>query len=288
MTTSRSADVELLETSGRDVLGEGPWWDERRQRLLWVDIKRRLVRQAALDGTEEAPLEAPSDVGFAVRDDQDGVVAGLRDGLHRWADGRWSPLWTGDYDTADHRVNDGKTDSAGRLWFGTMHDPETEATSAFYRYADGRCVQQLDAVTTSNGLGWSPDDRSFYYTDSMARRIWVFDFDADGGRLSNRRVFAEDPAGYVPDGLTVDVDGAVWAAKWDGAKVVRYRPDGSVDLELAVPVRRPTSVAFVGPDLGTLAVTTADAGLGPSEPLAGRVLLIRTSTQGRPETPART
>jgi sugar lactone lactonase YvrE len=287
MTSRRDADVELLGTAGRDVLGEGPWWDARHQRLLWVDIKRRLVRQATLDGVEEAPLPTPSDVGFAVRDDQDGLVAGLRDGLHRHADGRWSPLWTETPDTSSHRVNDGKTDRAGRLWFGTMHDAETEATSALYRFADGRCEQQLDAVTTSNGLGWSPDDRSFYYTDSMARRIWVFDFDPASGRLSNRRVFAEDPAGYVPDGLTVDVDGAVWAAKWDGAKVVRYRPDGSVDLELTFPVRRPTSVAFVGADLSTLAVTSADAGLGPQEPLAGRVFLVPTSTQGRPETPAR-
>jgi len=283
VTTQRAADFELLPTATGDVLGEGPWWDVAVGRLLWVDIKGHRIREATLDGVEQPAITTPSDVGFAVRDERGHVVAGLRDGLYRWAAGEWQRFWTGEHDTSSHRINDGKTDRAGRLWFGTMHDQETEAGSALYRWADGVAERQVDGVITSNGLGWSPDDRTFYYTDSIARCIWAFDVDPADGALSNRRVLAEDPAGYVPDGLTVDVDGCVWGAKWDGGKVVRYRPDGTVDLELTLPVRRPTSVAFVGPELRTLAVTSAALDAGPDQPLAGHVFLVPTSTQGRAE-----
>jgi len=156
--------------------------------------------------------------------------------------------------------------------------------SGFYRYDQTGVKWQFGEVTTSNGLGWSPNGRIFYYTDSLARTIWTFDFDPDAGVLSNRQVFSCDPVGYVPDGLTVDVDGAVWAAKWDGNKVVRYRPDGTVDFELMFPVRRPTSTMFVGADLSTLAVTSANLDrTADGAALAGAVFLIPTQTFGLPE-----
>jgi len=282
MSTRRvEVRYELLEVTGRDVLGEGPWWDAAEQRLWWVDIKGRRVRNATLDGAEGTALDTGQDVGFAVPDDAGGLLAGLRDGLHRHtATAGWQRVWAGGWDTSDHRINDGKTDASGRLWFGTMHDPETAPTSALYRADDDGVPQQvLDGVVTSNGLGWSPDGRIFYYTDSLARTIWAFDHDPADGTLSRRRVLATDPAGYVPDGLTVDVDGAVWAAKWDGSMLVRYRPDGTVDAELVLPVRRPTSAMFAGPDLSTLVVTSA--GLDPADgELAGAVFLIPTATSG--------
>ena len=281
-------NFEVLPVASQDLLGEGPCWEPSRQRLTWVDIKGRRIRRAGLDGAEIEPIETPEDVGFAVPAEDGTLVVGLRSGLFSWsAADDWRELWSADYDSTSHRINDGKTDSRGRLWFGTMHDPETEASSAFYRYDNGGLVRQFGDVTTSNGLGWSPDEQTLYYTDSMTHCIYAFDVDADEGRLSNRRVFAQDPNGYIPDGLTVDLDGGVWSAKWDGGRVVRYDPSGRLDQEFELPVRRPTSVAFVGSDLRTLVVTSASLDRGPAEPLAGSVFLVETRFQGRREVPLR-
>lgn len=281
------SDLELLGVTGRDALGEGPWWDVESGRLWWIDIVGQTIRNSNLDGSEGTALDTPSSVGFAVPDDRGGLVAGLRDGLYRHTDDEgWSAVWSADFSTVDHRINDGKTDRNGELWFGTMHDPETEATSAFYRGRHGDAEKVLTRITTSNGLGWSPDGRTFYYTDSMARTIWSFDVDPETGAISNRRDFAHDSGREVPDGLTVDSDGCVWAAKWNGGRVVRYRPDGRIDLELTLPVRKPTSVMFVGSDLSTLAITSASLEPDDGE-LAGAVFLLPTRTSGLPEKRAR-
>lgn len=275
---------ELLAVADRDHLGEGPWWDAARARLVWVDILGRRVRFATLDGIESPSLPTPSDVGFAVPTADGRMVAGLADRLAVEDAGTWTTLWTGDHDPAVVRINDGKTDRDGRIWFGTMHRAETSPAGALFSY-DGTVTQHATGITTSNGLGWSPDGALFYYTDSMARTIWVFDT-ADGV-LSNRRVFATDPdGGYVPDGLTVDADGNVWSSKWNGGRVVRYAPDGRVDEVLELPVAKPTSVAFAGPRLDTLVVTSANTGDGDGE-LAGSVFLLDAGVTGIAEVPAR-
>ncbi len=277
---------ELLPVHDRDLLGEGPWWDVQTRFLHWVDIEGRRVRRVRLDGTGEVQLGTTSEVGFAVPTVRGSLLAGLRDGLHELdaTTGAARLVFPADYDTGSHRINDGKTDRRGRVWFGTKHDPETAATSSFYRFdGDGDGVQRvLDGIITSNGLGWSPDDAVMYHTDSLVRTIFAYDFDAERGGLSGRRVFAEDPGTCVPDGLTVDAEGFVWAAKWDGGVVVRYAPDGSVAARLELPVCRPTSCMFVGDRLDTLAVTSA-VSPGRDEPLAGSVFLIDVGVLGLPE-----
>lgn len=286
--STRPRPFEVLDVEGRDRLGEGPWWDVATGRLTWVDITGRRVRTATLDGAERPALATPEDVGFAIPDAGGGLVVGLRGGLHRWSPRGWETLWVGDHDPATHRVNDGATDRRGRLWFGTMHEPETEASAALLRY-DGRgCHRVLGDVTVSNGLGWSPDDRTLYYTDSRSGLIRAFDHDPEDGTLSRPRVFNRDPAGRFPDGLTVDADGGVWSAKWEGGCVVRYRPDGRVDREIGLPVRRPTSVAFAGGDLRTLAVTSARLDPERDGELAGSVLLLDVGVPGLPEVPVAT
>jgi len=285
-TTGFSA-WEVLGVTGPDRLGEGPWWDAATGRLWWIDILGHRIRCADLDGREEPPIDTGSDVGFAVPDEDGGIIAGLREGLFRLAarGGTWARLWQADYDASEHRLNDGKTDRRGRIWFGSMHDRESRPSAHLYRAAEDGCRAVLDGVSTSNGLGWSPDNRTFYYTDSPTHRIWAFDYDLDDGTIANRRVFAEDRPDRFPDGLTVDAEGCVWGAKWNGASVVRYRPDGRVDAEFELPVRKPTSVGFCGPDLSVLAVTSA--GLEPGDgDLAGAVFLLQTSTRGLPETRA--
>jgi sugar lactone lactonase YvrE len=140
----------------------------------------------------------------------------------------------------------------------------------------------------SNGLGWSPDDRTMYFTDSMVRTIWAYEFDLPTGALGARRVFAKlaDNDG-VPDGLTVDSEGFVWSAIWDGWRVIRYAPDGSIDREVSMPVQRPSSCMFGGPDLKTLYITSACVELGWSAlakgPLAGALFALECDVAGLPE-----
>jgi L-arabinonolactonase len=279
-------EFEVLAVEGRDHLGEGPWWDAARAELLWVDIVGRRVRRATLDGEESEAVPTPSEVGFAVRDTRGRVLAGLSDGLAVCDpdDGRWSTIWRGDHDPSVLRINDGKTDRQGRVWFGTMHREETESTGELFSFGDGRVTTRVEGVTISNGLGWSPDGTLFYYTDSTARSIWAFDVAGDGV-ISNRRVFATDPEAFMPDGLTVDAAGCVWSAKWNGARVVRYDPRGRVDRVLELPVVKPTSVAFAGPGLDTLVVTSARFDEGDGD-FAGAVLLVDAGVTGLAERPA--
>ncbi|MCL2317163.1 MAG: SMP-30/gluconolactonase/LRE family protein [Actinomycetia bacterium] len=286
MTLTREAAYDLLDLDDRDRLGEGPWWHEAQQRLYWVDITGRRVRAANLDGTGAQEWATPSEVGFVVPDEAGRLVCGLRGGLGV-LDPATGALQQGVVveHRSDHRLNDGKTDRAGRLWFGSMHDPETDPTSRFYR-VDAAGVQVVfDDIITSNGLGWSPDNRTMYYTDSKTWQILSLDFDPDTGVLRNPRVFAEDPQGqYVPDGLTVDAEGCVWGAKWQGHRVVRYAPDGRLLLDLRFPVSRMTSCMFAGPRLDVLVVTSA-RGPEDDEPLAGRVFLVDPGTHGLGERP---
>ena len=286
---TRKATFDILSVEARDVLGEGPWWSVADQTLTWVDIRGQRVRRAALNGSGERAWPTPSEVGFAVPNEEGLLLLGLRDGLY-WLDpvtGNLAINTLVGVGRTDHRINDGKSDRRGRLWFGSMHDAETDATSCLYRYDEIGVTQVLGGITTSNGLGWSPDNTVLYHTDSIARRIMSYQFDVESGEFSGGRVFAEDPVGYVPDGLTVDADGFVWGAKWNGGKVVRYAPDGTPVLELTLPIARPTSCMFVGPDLGTLAVTSAAGGNtdAEGERLAGSVFLLDVDAQGLPERP---
>ena len=286
MAVQGAASFDLLGTEDRDGLGEGPWWSVAQQRLYWVDITGRRVRASDLDATTVEQWSTPSEVGFVVPDTEGQLVVGLRQGLGRLipATGEITPGVR--VETRDnHRINDGKTDRAGRIWFGSMHMPETEPSSRFYRVDEAGVTTIRSDVITSNGLGWSPNNKTMYYTDSKAWAIWAFDFDTDAGVMTNRRVFATDPKdSHVPDGLTVDAEGCVWAAKWRGSRVIRYAPDGRVVADLRFPVARMTSCMFAGPRLDTLVVTSA-RGPEDDEPLAGRVFLLDVGVAGIAETP---
>jgi sugar lactone lactonase YvrE len=268
----------------RDALGEGPWWDAEDDTFYWVDSLAGAVHGARLGDGDISSLSTPGEVGFVVKTVSGGLLAGCRDGLYFNDGASWRLRWQGDWDTSTLRINDGKTDRQGRLWFGTMHEPETDSVACLYRAFEGQVLTRLDGVTVSNGLGWSPDSRLMYYADSATQTIRVFDYDSTTGEMHNGRVFATDSSPSDPDGLTVDSDGCVWSAKWQGGKVIRYTPDGRVDREIDVPVSRPTSCIFVGSDLRTLAITSAQPDEPDTEPLAGAVFLVDVGVQGLRET----
>jgi sugar lactone lactonase YvrE len=141
-------------------------------------------------------------------------------------------------------------------------------------------------VAVSNGLGWSPDNRIMYYADSPTYNIYAFDFEPELGRISNERLFAHHQTGF-PDGLTVDAEGYVWSARWDGWQVIRFAPDGTIDRVVEMPVQRPTSCIFGGPQLNQLFVTSAKIGLNEAElagqPLAGNLFVIDVDVPGLAE-----
>jgi sugar lactone lactonase YvrE len=190
---------------------------------------------------------------------------------------------------SDLRFNDGRCDRHGRFWSGTLHEKRQVGTGALYRLGtDLGCHKLLEGITVSNGIAWSPDDLTMYFADSHVRTIFSFDFDIQSGTLGNRRIFAElAPDDGVPDGATVDLEGFLWSANFDGGCITRYAPDGRVDRVVPFPVKRPTSCAFGGDGLNILYVTSASRGL-PEEhsrkgSLAGGLFALDVGVKGLPE-----
>jgi sugar lactone lactonase YvrE len=273
-----------------DLLGEGPWWSVAEQALWRVDIPACLLHRWRPADGKTTTYRLPSEIGFAVPGRDGRIAVGLRQGLAVFdpADGSVEVLAHPAPERAELRFNDGKTDRAGRLWGGTTTDEERAPTAALHRLTDGGALHtEVEGIVISNGLGWSPDGETMYYTDSVPRTIWAYDFDPDTAAMSNRRVFATDDDCY-PDGLTVDALGGVWSAKWDGGRVVRYEPDGTVSEVVEAPVARPTSCMFGGPGLDVLYVTSARKGLDDDEleaTPAGSVLAIVPGVAGIAEVP---
>jgi sugar lactone lactonase YvrE/DNA-binding IclR family transcriptional regulator len=275
-----SPGVELT-VRAEALLGEGPLWSARDGCLLWVDILAPAIHVSdpATGGDRVVATEemvaalAPRAAG--------GFVAAARSGLRTFdgaALGRVlaAPIAEG----APLRLNDGKCDARGRFWVGSLALDSTPDAGALHRLdPDGSARVTQAGLHVPNGLGFSPDGRLLYLADSARRRVDVFDFDLARGAIANRRPFVELAEGEgVPDGLTVDADGGVWIALWDGWRVVRHAPDGRLDRVLHLPVPRPTSCAFGGPDLATLYVTSARVRLSAAQlaeaPLSGSVFAL--------------
>lgn len=275
----------------RASLGECPVWSIDEQVLYWVDINAPSLNRFDPGTRVNVAWPMPSSIGsFALRA-QGGFVAALRDGI--WLVDRAGRL--GDrmteapYDPLHHRFNDGRADRAGRFWAGTMNERRDAASGALYcldRYFTLTTV--LDGVTISNGLAWSPDDRTLYHADTMTRTISGYAFDAGSGAVSGKRTFAYfENERDRPDGAAVDSEGCYWTAFYRGGKLARLSPAGERLAEYAVPAMCPTMCAFGGPDLRTLYVTSARQMREPEEllrlPQSGGIFSMRTDVPGLPE-----
>ncbi len=276
------------------VVGEGPVWHDGEAVLYWVDIKNPTVHRLDPVSGDITSWPMPERVGFLVPRAAGGFVAGFKTGLKivDLAAGTVEAIDDPEPHQPGNRFNDGKVDRRGRLWAGTMDDAETAAGSGcLYRLdADHRWQTLQDGVHLSNGLGWSPDDRVMYFTDSIRQTIYAYDFDATTGSLANRRDFVRlEEEGQFPDGLCVDAEGCVWSAVWGGWRVVRYAPDGSIDRTVDLPVPQPTSCAFGGEDFSTLYITSATADLDDAAmaraPLSGSLFSLTPGVRGLPSTP---
>jgi sugar lactone lactonase YvrE len=269
-------------------LGEGPLWHPIEKVLYWLDIyQSRLHRFDPQSGIHEVTELGLMATSMGVRA-AGGFVMSTKKGFALWEPGVRQFKIVGDPDpdeNKDARFNDGKTDRQGRFWAGKM---SSTPTNSLFRLDPDLSIHRMESgIIISNGLGWSPDNKIFYYTDSDAKKIYAYDFDAESGAITQRRIFVEVPQDAkegVPDGLTIDVDGCVWSARWGGWKVVRYTPDGAIDSVIAMPVEFPTSCAFGGADLKDLYITSAWADVPPErrgeQPMAGDVFCLRSGVKG--------
>ncbi|WP_261718290.1 SMP-30/gluconolactonase/LRE family protein [Streptomyces sp. FZ201] len=261
------------------TLGEGPTWDAVGGRLLWIDILGGRVHTYDPASGRRTVRTTEQHVGAVKPRVGGGLVLNLRDGVGL-LDPDGSFRWLHREVVPGRRANDAAVAPDGALWAGTMRYDEAPGGGTLSRIGgDGSVEVVLDDVAVSNGTGWSPDGRLMYYIDSPTRRVDVFDH-ADG-RITNRRPLAgiEDGAGF-PDGLTVDADGCVWVALWDGGAVRRYTPDGRLDREIVLPTPRITACAFGGADLADLYITTARVGLDAPHPVAGSLLVVPGAGKG--------
>jgi len=273
----------------RNVLGEGAVWCPLEQRLWWIDIASPSLWRfdPASARVEQWPLPKPPG-SFALRRDG-GFLIAFRNGLATLRQPGAEPEWLPALTLGDERFNDGKVDRAGRFWAGTLDRKLGAAIGQLYRVTPDFQVVALDrGFTISNGIGWSPDERTMYFTDTPARRIYRYDFDAAAGRIANRRVFVEVEAGHGgPDGMTVDAEGHVWSAQFDRWCINRYAPDGKLERSIRLPVQRPTTCMFGGSDLATLYVTSARMDLSEAalaaQPQAGGVFALDPGVRGLPE-----
>ncbi|MGA5410282.1 SMP-30/gluconolactonase/LRE family protein [Streptomyces lavendulocolor] len=264
------------------ALGEGPTWDPAAGRLLWVDVLGSRVHTYAPATGRRTVMATGQHVGAAKPRAGGGLVVNLRDGVGLYEEDGAGFRWLVHDPVPGRRGNDAAVAPDGSLWAGTMRYDEAEGGGALTRIApDGTATPVLPRVTVSNGTGWSPDGTLVYYVDSPTRRIDVCRVADDGGQVTDRRPLAVvEPGAGFPDGLTVDADGCIWVALWDGAAIRRYTPDGTLDRTVTLPVRRPTACAFGGPGLRDLYVTTARTGLTRPHPLAGSLLVLPGAGQG--------
>ncbi len=273
----------------RAGLGECPVWCPEENRLYWADLNRWTINRFNPETGSNEVRTLPTQVGsFGLRAGG-GMIVALRSGFHLFGfdDGRLEFVAHPEAHLPLNRLNDGRCDPAGRFWAGSMRDPQDPSgrTGTLYRLGPDRtCTAMVGGLGTSNGLAFSPDGRRMYHADSnlQVRTIWVHDFDVDDGTFADRRVFAttNDLPGR-PDGACCDEEGCYWSANVYGWQVVRYAPDGRVIAKIPLPVEKPSMVAFGGPRLDVLYITSIrDAPTAGGQPQAGSLFACEPGVRG--------
>ena len=279
------------------LLGESPFWHPLEQCLYYVDIPGKALFRLDSGAATPTRWALNDEPGCVVPLVGGGLLIPQRNGLWRFdpATGEYLKLLDPPYDASKRRFNDGKADAHGRLWVGTIDDAR-QPESALYCLREGVFVPMKDGITTSNGLGWSPDGRSMYWADTKAHEIYRLAFDAASGALGERELFARfaprgadqplETYGGRPDGAAVDVEGGYWVAMMEGQQLLRLSPSGEVLTRVELPVRCATMPTFGGADLRTIFVTTAREKRSEAElaaqPWAGCVLKMRVPVAGLP------
>ncbi|OCT15432.1 hypothetical protein A8709_15240 [Paenibacillus pectinilyticus] len=280
------------------LCGETPMWDVAKGQLWWSDmLTAKLYRYDPQVGSVEQVGEGCNVSGFTMNQGG-GLVCATHQGLYLWDEEQGFQLIADHFEGHPLRSNDATADGAGRFLFGTTFygpdSPDYELGKLYIVEKDGSIRILDDEIHLSNGLGFSPDHQTLYYTDTVLRTIYAYDYDLENGVVSNRRVFVKVPDHEgIPDGLTVDAEGYVWSAQWYGRCLVRYNPAGQVDRVVQTPAKQTSSLIFGGKDLMTIYVTTAAKSVTlPVAPegydfeaadIGGPVYSYHLGIQGRPE-----
>lgn len=286
MNTAKSAKLVDIISVG-NTLGEGVLWDPIGQRVWWTDIQeRRLFRHDPLQRALQS-FDLPERLGsFGFVDGSDEIVAAFESGfaIYHPESRRLEWLSRPLHGAKNLRFNDGRVDRQGRFWSGSMVEGKGEPTGKLYCLRGVTAEVRLTGIAISNSICFSPNGRYLYFADTPQRAILRYDIDPATGSIGNRKIFAHTPPGAFPDGSNVDAHGYVWNAHWGAGRVVRYALDGSVDLEINIPATQPTCVAFGGPNLDMLYVTSAREGLSPAalaaQPHAGDVFVYKLDIKG--------
>ena len=299
-----------IAVDARDGVGEGPFWDQIENELWWVDISgKRLHRwRPATGARQDWPLD--DFASAVVLREKGGLLLAMRDGLYFMdpTTGGRSLFVAHEADRPENRTNEAKCAPDGSFWVGTMQNnlhPDgsakamTATTGALYRVRhDGGITREVDGIHLANTLAWTDSGKTLLFADTGSGVIKAYAVE-DDGRLGISCVFndgtwagdgdgssgGEKLPGFC-DGSAIDAEGCLWNARFAGSCLIRFRPDGTVDQQIDLPVSRPTSCCFGGPDLTTLYVTSARHGLSDEalarNPSEGAVLAIETGVQGTP------
>jgi len=269
-------------------VGENPLWHPIEKMVYWLDIPTGAIyRYDPQTGTHEIFHQGQGMTGgFTIQADGSLLLFSLGGKVQRLNDGKLTTLINSLPGEENNRFNDAIADPRGRVFTGTMLSSAQNPAGNLYRLdLNGTFTWLREGLKLSNGMGFSPDNKTFYHSDSQAHNITSYDYHEESGNLANPRTFAELPEDQgVPDGLTVDADGFVWLACWDGWQLLRYDPHGHIERRISFPVKRVSSLTFAGEDLSDIYVTTAGSE-NPSQngAMAGALFRLRLGIQGKPE-----
>lgn len=279
----KTIEISKPLLSCQDTLGESPLWDHRRNALFWVDIDEGLIHSYQPSSQETETWAVSKNIGCIALHANGGFIVATEKGLSYW-DPETScknEFLSVKHSHPDNLFNDGKVDPLGRFWIGSKGP---KGSSNLWMFQGNNLEVKINDLWISNGLDWAVNEGVFYHTDSGDKTIYRYDIDLKMAELSNRSCFFQ-PENGTPDGLTIDSDGNIWTAIWDGWKVLQLSQTGEILTEVRVPVQRPTSVAFGGKDLKTLYITSASEGLTPTDrlaqPYAGDLFAIDPNSSGR-------
>ena len=282
-----------------DDLGEGVMWCPAEQAVYWLNVPMPSVLHRFEPGNGQHQSWSMPEMITALAKRRDGTfLVASHQGLNRFdpREGQLRRILAPEVDRPENRSNDGAPDAQGRFWMGTMMNnfgprgedlPLTAATGALWCIAPDLTYHKvIDEIMITNGVVWSPDQRTLYVADSAPQLIYAYDFDNATATVSNRRVFSDDTSLGYPDGAAVDSEGGLWSARWEGLCVARFRPDGTLDFTVPIPAPRVTSIAFGGRNFRTVYVTTARHGATPKEladfPLQGSLFTFESPVPGLP------
>lgn len=275
----------------RCIHAEGPIWAEQERKLYWTDIESRAVWLFDPQTGQTSSWAMPEKVCSLAFREQRGLLIAFESGLSFYDPdtGAQQRIVDVETDLPTTRLNDGRCDRQGRFVVGG-YDSSAKGLSAAYRLdADLSLHRLFGGLSSANSTCFSPDGRTMYYADTPQAVIWAFDYNLDTGEPSGRRVFCDfqDQPG-LPDGSVIDADGCLWNAQWNGSRIARYRPDGTLDRVVEMPCRDVTSLSFGGRELDALFITTSRMTLSEEQarlqPLAGALLVTHPGVKGLPET----